>query len=59
MSRQRNKTTGSATPGRPKDSGSRQQIHPDQAAQSGSPKFDRANTQRGRPLRQNRPPSAK
>jgi hypothetical protein len=43
-SKQRNATT----PGRPKDSGSRQQTHPDQNSQSGSPHFDRELTRRNR-----------
>jgi hypothetical protein len=43
-SKQRNSTT----PGRPKDSGSRQQTHPDQNSQSGSPHFDRELTRRNR-----------
>ncbi len=35
------------TPGRPTESGSRQQTHPGQTSQSGSAKFDREATQRG------------
>lgn len=48
MSKQRSDTAGGATPGRPKESGSRQQTHHDQASHSGSPKLDRALTDRGR-----------
>lgn len=33
-----------STPGRPKDSGSRQQTHPDQNSQTGSEAADRENT---------------
>jgi hypothetical protein len=36
----------SATPGRPKDSGSRQQTHPGQVLNSGSPSFDKEASQR-------------
>lgn len=39
--------SASDTPGRPKDSGSRQQTHPNQGSQSGSPKVDRQLTDRG------------
>jgi hypothetical protein len=41
--------TDSATPGRPKDSGSRQQTHPGQVLNSGSPSFDKEATQRTDP----------
>lgn len=37
----------SDTPGRPKDSGSRQQTHPDQGADTGSPQLDKDLTHRG------------
>ncbi|MBV8853208.1 MAG: hypothetical protein JOY91_07400 [Sinobacteraceae bacterium] len=37
----------SDTPGRPKDSGSRQQTHHDQGAETGSGKLDKDLTQRG------------
>jgi hypothetical protein len=40
------KQPDSTTPGRPKDSGSRQQTHPDQNSQSGSPQLDRELTRR-------------
>jgi hypothetical protein len=36
-----------ATPGLPKDSGSRQQTHAHQSSQSGSPAFDKEITRRG------------
>lgn len=36
-----------ATPGRPKDSGSRQQNHPDQTSHSGSPALDKETAERG------------
>ncbi len=39
----------SVTPGRPRDSGSRQQTHPGQALNSGSPSFDKESTQRTNP----------
>jgi hypothetical protein len=39
----------SATPGRPKDSGSRQQTHAGQALNSGSPSFDKETTRRTNP----------
>jgi hypothetical protein len=38
--------TDSVTPGRPKDSGSRQQTHPGQALNSGSPTFDKETAER-------------
>jgi hypothetical protein len=38
-------TPGSQTPGRPTDSGSRQQTHPNQGSQSGAPDLDREATQ--------------
>ena len=41
--------TESATPGRPKDSGSRQQTQPGQAINSGSPSFNKETTQRADP----------
>jgi hypothetical protein len=41
----------SITPGRPKDSGSRQQTHPGQGLNSGSPSFDRETAQRTGPSR--------
>lgn len=34
------------TPGRPEDSGSRQQTHKNQATQSGDPKFDKEATEK-------------
>jgi hypothetical protein len=43
------KETNSVTPGRPKDSGSRQQTHPGQALNSGSPSFDKETTERTDP----------
>jgi hypothetical protein len=41
--------TDSVTPGRPKDSGSRQQTHPGQTLNSGSPSFDKETTERSDP----------
>lgn len=41
------KHIGSDTPGRPKESGSRQQTHPDQGSQTGSPQVDRHLSERG------------
>lgn len=41
--------SGSTTPGRPKESGSRQQTYPDQGAQTGSPELDEEMTRRGAP----------
>jgi hypothetical protein len=38
-----------STPGRPKESGSRQQTHPDQNSHSGSPPFDKEASERGGP----------
>jgi hypothetical protein len=35
------------TPGKPKDSGSRQQTHQEQSTQTGSPEGDRKHTERG------------
>jgi hypothetical protein len=40
------KQPDTTTPGRPKDSASRQQTHPDQNSQSGSPHLDRESTRR-------------
>ncbi len=40
------KQPDATTPGRPKDSGSRQQTQPDQNSQSGSPRLDRELTRR-------------
>jgi hypothetical protein len=49
----------SATPGRPKESGSRQQKHPDQGSESGAGGLDkRASDGRGRPVPA-KPPGAK
>jgi hypothetical protein len=45
----KDKRTESVTPGRPKDSGSRQQTHPGQALNSGSPSFDKETAQRADP----------
>jgi hypothetical protein len=42
-----NASEGSATPGKPTDSASRQQTHPHQNSQSGSPKLDKENSRRG------------
>jgi hypothetical protein len=48
------------TPGRPKDSGSRQQTHQDQASQSGSPALDEKTTRRATtPAVPTKPASAK
>lgn len=41
------KPKGSVTPGRPKDAGNRQQTHPDQGSQTGSPELDEDLTRRG------------
>jgi hypothetical protein len=38
---------GSATPGKPKSTGSRQQTQPDQNSQGGSEKFDQRQTRDG------------
>jgi hypothetical protein len=51
------KQSNSRTPGRPKDSGSRQQTHPDQNSQSGSPHFDRELTRRNPAPKNPRDPS--
>jgi hypothetical protein len=59
MSKQPSNTAGRATPGRPKEAGSRQQTHHDQASHSGSPKLDRALTHRGRTPSPSKPASAK
>jgi hypothetical protein len=45
----KDRRTESATPGRPKDSGSRQQTHAGQALNSGSPSFDKETTQQTDP----------
>ena len=50
---------GGDTPGRPKDTGSRQQNHPGQSSQTGSPKADREHTQRGGSGGGAKPPGAK
>jgi hypothetical protein len=42
----RKEQPSATTPGRPKDSGSRQQTHPDQGSHSGSPSFDKETTRR-------------
>jgi hypothetical protein len=49
-----------STPGKPKDSGSRQQTQPDQGSQTGSPELDESITRRGgaRPV-PTKPPGAK
>jgi hypothetical protein len=44
--RRDSKSKGPATPGRPKDSGSRQQVHPNQESQTGSPEMDKKNSDR-------------
>jgi hypothetical protein len=49
----------SATPGKPKDSGSRQQTYPDQNSQTGSPTLDRKHTDRGGTAPPPKPPGAK
>lgn len=59
MSKERSNTAGSATPGRPKESGSRQQTQHDQVSHSGSPKVDRTLTHRGRSPNPPKPASAK
>jgi hypothetical protein len=59
MSKQRSDTAGRPTPGRPKESGSRQQTHHDQTSHSGSPELDRALTHRGRTPNPSKPASAK
>jgi hypothetical protein len=41
------KSGPSDTPGRPKDSGSRQQSHPDQNLQSGSSELDKESGRKG------------
>jgi hypothetical protein len=43
----KNAIPGDATPGRPKESGSRQQTHPNQNSSSGSPSFDKEATKGG------------
>jgi hypothetical protein len=45
--RSANPPATSDTPGRPNDSGSRQQTHQDQGADTGSPQLDKDLTQRG------------
>lgn len=52
-------TGESATPGKPKDSGSRQQTHPDQNSQTGSPSLDRKHTDRSGTTPPPKPPGAK
>jgi hypothetical protein len=49
----------SATPGKPKDSGSRQQTHKDQSSQTGSPQSDREHSDRGGSATAPKPPGAK
>jgi hypothetical protein len=49
----------SATPGKPKDSGSRQQTQADQNSQTGSPRLDREHTERGGSATAPKPPGAK
>lgn len=49
----------SSTPGKPKDSGSRQQTHPDQSSDTGSPAADREHTRRGGAGPGARPPGPK
>jgi hypothetical protein len=39
------------TPGRPNDTGSRQQTHPDQQAQTGSPELDSRSSSKRKPDR--------
>jgi len=59
MSKRRGGKASADTPGRPKESGSRQQTHPDQTSHSGSPKLDRVLTRRGQPPSRLKPASAK
>lgn len=59
MSKRGSMRESAATPGRPKDSGSRQQTHRDQTSQSGSPKLDRAMRRRGQGPSGAKPASAK
>jgi hypothetical protein len=64
MSKQRGDTAGDEAagrvmPGRPKESGSRQQTHQDQASHSGSPKLDEVLTRRGRTPNASKPAAAK
>ena len=49
----------SATPGKPKDSGSRQQSHHKQSTHTGAPGADREQTQRGGAGSGPKPPGAK
>jgi hypothetical protein len=42
-----NKSPDSTSPGKPKESGSRQQSHPGQSSQTGSPHADREHTRKG------------
>jgi hypothetical protein len=60
MSKQHRRiAAGKATPGRPKESGSRQQTDHDQASHSGSPKLDRVLTRGGSEPSRQKPASAK
>ena len=54
-----NKQPPSDTPGKPKESGSRQQTHPEQSTQTGSPHTDRKHTRRGGADSGPKPPGAK
>jgi hypothetical protein len=59
MRKQRTTAAGKATPGRPKESGSRQQTQHDQASHSGSPKTDRLIARRAQVSSRSKPASAK
>lgn len=48
-----------STPGKPKESGSRQQSHPGQSTHTGSPAADREHTERGGAGPGPKPPGAK
>lgn len=54
-----NRPPDSSSPGKPKESGSRQQSHPGQSSQTGSPRTDQEHTRKGGAGSGPRPPGAK
>ena len=54
-----NESPDPSSPGRPKESGSRQQSHPGQSSQTGSPHTDREHTHKGGTAAGPKPPGAK